>query len=50
MLMRVEYDPKEHDTFLTDVLRRGKKGSTSFEGARSAAPEDWAAEFVRHWL
>jgi len=50
MLMRVEYDPREHDTFFTDVLRKGEEFFNALEGAGNATPEDWAAEFVRFWL
>lgn len=50
MLMRVEYDPKVHDTFLTDMLRQGEQFFSTLEGAGSTTLEEWAAEFVRYWL
>jgi hypothetical protein len=49
-LMRVEYNAKEHDSVLTDVLKQGEVFFAQLEGAASATTEDWAAEFVRHWL
>jgi Protein of unknown function (DUF2971) len=50
MLMRVEYDPKQHDAFLTDILKQGEKFFSTLEGASKATPEEWVAEFVRYWL
>ena len=50
VLMRVEYDTKEHEAFFKDVLSKGEEFFTTLEGSRKASAEDWAAEFVRHWL
>jgi hypothetical protein len=50
ILMRVEYNPKEHATFLADVLKQGEQFFSTLEGAGKTTLEEWAAEFVRHWL